>query len=322
MNKIKILLFSFIIMLSTMNIYAQDNTTKRYILGGNLVEEEIIDGDIEVVDSNDSYYDLERFFRPSKANILNDDNISSLQQFYNQNPYKINLPSKPFRSGKDTVVNYFNVLREASNPTCNNETGCGSLGDTGGPYPVAYNFLSNGYKKKVSYKDFKDSFKNILHINLIKVDNVPSDEDRPDLLKYFVEMETIEGTDEKKGMFAYYYGYIYLKKEDSGYRIVDMNFTPENYLCAPYHGWLYDAQTFVEVQYGNWCNLVDGDVVVNEEGYEKRAYYKDKYDNEYYVLFFQLTNGVDKKVADYKKNSDGKWEVVYIYPEKCLENKK
>ena len=157
---------------------------------------------------------------------------------------------------------------------------------------------------------------------MIKVDNVPSDEDRPDLLKYFVEMETIEGTDEKKGMFAYYYGYIYLKKEDSGYRIVDMNFTPENYLCAPYHGWLYDAQTFVEVQYGNWCNLVDGDVVVNEEGYEKRAYYKDKYDNEYYVLFFQLTNGVDKKVADYKKKSDGKWEVVYIYPEKCLENKK
>ena len=203
MNKIKILLFSFIIMLSTMNIYAQDNTTKRYILGGNLVEEEIVDGDIEVVDSNDSYYDLERFFRPSKANILNDDNISSLQQFYNQNPYKINLPSKPFRSGKDTVVNYFNVLREASNPTNNNETGCGSLGDTAGPYPVAYNFLSNGYKKKVSYKDFKDSFKNILHINLIKVDNVPSDEDRPDLLKYFVEMETIEGTDEKKGMFAY-----------------------------------------------------------------------------------------------------------------------
>ena len=54
MNKIKILLFSFIIMLSTMNIYAQDNTTKRYILGGNLVDEEIIDGDVEVVDSNDS----------------------------------------------------------------------------------------------------------------------------------------------------------------------------------------------------------------------------------------------------------------------------
>ncbi|MEG1409918.1 MAG: hypothetical protein RSD36_08745 [Terrisporobacter sp.] len=321
MGKIKyILLSSIIVMSMTVNIYAEEESNK-YILGGNNIPEENIDLDIEVVDSNEEYFDLERFFRPSKTAILNDENISSLEEFYNENPYKMDLPEKPFRSGKDTIVNYFTVLREAANPTKLNNTGCGSLGDTGGPYPVAYNFLSDDYKKKMSYKDFKDSFKNILHINLIKVENVPSDEDRPDLLKYFVEMETIEGSSQEKGLFAYYYGYIYLKKEGSEYRIVNMNFTPENYLCAPYHGWSYDAKTFVEIEYGNWCNIIDGDVVVNEEGYEKRAYYKNKYGNEYYVLFIELTNGVDKKMGDYKKNSEGKWEEVYINPEKCIENK-
>ena len=50
-------------------------------------------------------------------------------------------------------------------------------------------------------------------------------------------------------------------------------------------------------------------------------YFKDKDKNEYYVLFYQLTNGVDIKIADYKKNKDGKWELIYINPEKCLENK-
>ena len=140
-------------------------------------------------------------------------------------------------------------------------------------------------------------------------------------MKYFVEIEVIEGSRNEKGLFAYYYGNIYLDKENDGYKIVKMNFSPENYLCAPYHGWAYDAKTFVEIEYGNWCSLLDGDVIVNEENYEKRAYYKDKDDNEYYVLFYELTNGVDKKIADYKKNKDNQWEVIYINPEKCIEDK-
>lgn len=316
-----LILCLMIIMITTIRIDAIDKEDK-YILGGRLVDESIIDEDMEVVDSAQEYYDLERFFRPSDMAILNDENINALKEFYDKNPYKIDLPSKPFRSGKDTVVNYFNVLREAANPIENNETGCGSLGDCKGPYPVAYNFLSKSYKKKLPYKDFLNSFKNILHINLIKINNVPSDEDKQDLLKYFVELEVIEGSTQNKGLFAYYYGYIYLDKENDGYKIVDMDYSSENYLCAPYHGWAYDAKSFVEIEYGNWCSLIDGDVIVNEDGYEKRAYYKDKDDNEYYVLFYELTNGVDKKMADYKKNKDNKWEVVYINPQKCIEDKK
>ena len=319
-NKKLLILCLMMIIMTTVRIDATEKENK-YILGGNLVDESIIDEDLQVVDSKEENYDLERFFRPSDMAILNDDNLNILKEFYAQNPYKMNLPSKPFRSGKDTVVNYFNVLREAANPIESNETGCGSLGDFKEPYPVAYNFLSKSYQKELSYNDFLDSFKNILHINLIKVNNVAADKDNPDLLKYFVELEVIEGSTENKGLFAYYYGYIYLDKEDESYKIVKMNYSSENYLCAPYHGWAYDAQSFVEVEYGNWCSLVDGDVIVNEEGYEKRAYYKDKDDNEYYVLFYELTNGVDKKIADYKKNKDNEWEVIYINPEKCIEDK-
>lgn len=320
MKNLKYLLLCLIIIITTMplKIDATENGNK-YILGGNLVDESIIYEDLELVDSSEESYDLERFFRPSDMVILNNENLNILEEFYNKNPYKIELPSKPFRSGKDTVVNYFNVLREAANPTEENKTGCGSLGNAKWPYPVAYNFLSKSYQKELSYKDFLNSFKNMLHINLIKVNNIPSDKDNPDLLKYFVELEIIEGSTEDKGVFAYYYGYIYLDKENDGYKIVKMDYSAENYLCAPYHGWAYDAKSFVEIEYGNWCSLIEGDVIVNEDGYQKRVYYKDKDENEYYVLFYELTNGVDKKIADYKKNEENQWEVIYINPEKCID---
>ena len=68
--------------------------------------------------------------------------------------------------------------------------------------------------------------------------------------------------------------------------------------------------------------MVDGEINIDQNGYEKKAYFKDKNKNEYYVLFYQLTNGVDIKIADYKKNDEGMWELIYIYPEKCLDNKK
>ena len=79
---------------------------------------------------------------------------------------------------------------------------------------LSFNFLSKSYKEKVSYKEYFKSFENQLHINLIKLNEVPPDKNRPNDIKYFVELEVIEGTDKPKGVFAYYYGYIYLEKED------------------------------------------------------------------------------------------------------------
>ena len=65
MMKIKyIFLCLIMIMTSTVKIYALENE-KKFVFGGNLVNESVIDNDLEVVDSKEEYYDLNRFFRPS-----------------------------------------------------------------------------------------------------------------------------------------------------------------------------------------------------------------------------------------------------------------
>ena len=294
---------------------------KNVVMGGKYIED-VHDISEKEVDNDEEFYSLERFFRPSNSAIINDKIEKSLYDMYGKEPSEVKLDDSLLKTPKDTIINYFSVLREAANPTDDINTGCGSLGDTKGPYPVAYNFLTEDYKKKLSYKEYLKSFENKLHINLVKLNEVLPDKDRPNDIKYFVELEVIEGSKEKKGTFAYYYGYIYLDKEDGVYKIKDMNYNVENYLCAPYHGWSWDAQSYVEIKYGDWCSLIDSELKVEQDGYEKKVYFSDKEGNEYYVLFYQLTNGVDIKIADYKKDKDGNWKGIYIEPEKCLDKNK
>lgn len=314
-------LLTIILISSILVINGEENKLDTLILGGSYLEEPKIEEDIRVENEN-NIYSLERFFRPSNMTILNTNrNILSIND-YDKSSSNIKINKELLKTPKDTIINYFSILREAANPLYNTQTGCGTLGDARDPYTLAYNFLSKSYKEKVPYKEYFMSFENQLHINLIKLNEVPPDKNRPNDIKYFVELEVIEGTDKPKGVFAYYYGYIYLEKEDDVYKIKDMMYAPENYLCAPYHGWSWDAKSLVEIEYGGWCSLVDGEVIVKDDGYERKVYFKDKDKNEYYVLFYQLTNGVDIKIADYKKNKDGKWELIYIDTKKCLENKK
>lgn len=320
MFKIKVIFLITIALISTPIIGICEESSDKLILGGTYIKERKVEDEHDV-DNSEEHYSLERFFRPSNMPILNNRIETSLYNIYNSKPSDVKLPKKLLETPRDTIINYFSVLREAANPTKGTNTGCGTLGEAKGPYPVSYNFLSDSYKEKYSYKDYLKSFENKLHINLIKLNEVPPSENNPNEIKYFVELEVIEGSKEQKGLFAYYYGYIYLDKENGYYKIKDIKYTAENYLCAPYHGWSYDAKSLVAIEYGDWCSLVSGDIEVKEEGYEKRVYFKDKEGNEYYVLFYQLTNGVDIKIADYKKNKDGKWELIYINPEKCLEKK-
>ncbi len=319
MFKFRYILLITIALISTSIIGKCEESSDKLILGGKYIKERKVEYEHDV-DNSEEHYSLERFFRPSNMPILND-RIYNMYNIYDGNPSDVKLPKNLFNTPRDTIINYFSVLREAANPTKGTNTGCGTLGEARGPYPVSYNFLSDSYKEKYSYKDYLKSFENKLHINLIKLNEVPPSENNPNEIKYFVELEVIEGSKEQKGLFAYYYGYIYLDKENDGYKIKDIKYTAENYLCAPYHGWAYDAKSLVAIEYGDWCSLISGDIDVKEEGYEKKVYFKDKVGNEYYVLFYQLTNGVDIKIADYKKGKDGKWELIYIYPEKCLEKK-
>lgn len=72
---------------------------------------------------------------------------------YGKNPSDIKLNKELLKTPKDTIINYFSILREAANPMDNTQTGCGSLGDTKGPYPLAYNFYLNHIKRRYRIKN-------------------------------------------------------------------------------------------------------------------------------------------------------------------------
>lgn len=75
-------------------------------------------------------------------------------------------------------------------------------------------------------------------------------------MKYFIEIETIEGSEKDVAYFAYYYGYLYILEEVNKYKISDLQYYGENYLCAPYYGWSYIVEKVVDFEYGGWCKLV------------------------------------------------------------------
>ncbi|RGW96442.1 hypothetical protein [Paraclostridium sordellii] len=318
-TKILILIMSVVICFTTVSIGESKNELSL-ILGGRYIKPYTIKHDKRNDEYNQIKY-MERFFRPSKLPILNDKIETSIYDLYGSENLNFKIPDNLLKTPKYTIINYFSVLREAANPNKDTNTGCGSLGDTKGPYPVAYNFLTKAYKQQVSYNEYLKSFENKLHTNLIKLEKVPRDLEHPKDDKYFVELEIIEGTNENRGVFGYYYGYIYVTKEDGVYKINYMQYSPENYLCAPYHGWNYDAEFVIDIKYKQWCSLVKGDIKINQDGYKKKIYFSDKNGNQYYVLFYQLTNGYDIKIADYKKDKNGNWKLIYINPEKCLEDK-
>ena len=120
---------TIILISSTLVINSQENKLDNLILGGRCLEEPKIEEDIKV-DNEDDVYSLERFFRPSNMSILNTKrNLISIDD-YGKNPSDIKLNKELLKTPKDTIINYFSVLREAANPMDNTQTGCGSLGDT------------------------------------------------------------------------------------------------------------------------------------------------------------------------------------------------
>jgi hypothetical protein len=265
----------------------------------------------------DEETNAEKYFRPSKLPIIN--NRSFKWDFFDGS-YDT-LPEDLLKTPEDTIINYFSILRQAANPKDGKGAGCGTLGYARGPYPFAYKFLSSEYQRSLSYNQYLKSFENILHINLIKLKRIPTDEKHPNAMKYFVEIETIEGSEKDVAYFAYYYGYVYIIKEGSQYKISDLQFYGENYLCAPYHGWNYNAELLVDIEYGDWCKLVKEKYPTQQDGFVKKIYFKGTDGNNYLIEFFQLTNDTDIEIAQYKKNDNEKWELIKLDPKKCIEKK-
>jgi hypothetical protein len=330
LNKKKLLdgTFVFVIILSAVfvywNLHQAHSTTDRLIMGGQFYKQESKQFDeIEVSKVSTEKREGEKYFRPSKLPILNDRKFKSdfFHEFYKKKTSEITLPNELLQTPEDTIINYFSILKHAANHQEGKSAGCGTLGYSRTPYPVAYNFLTSTYQEQLDYDSYLKSFENILHINLIKVKRVPGDEKHPNDMRYFVEIETIEGSEKDVAYFAYYYGYIYISKEESQYKISDIQFHGENYLCAPYHGWSYIAEAVVDIKYGDWCSLVKERYPTQQEGYVKNIYFKGTDGNDYLFVFFQLTNDTDIEIAQYKKTAEGKWELIRLDPEKCLDNK-
>ena len=265
----------------------------------------------------------ERYFRPSKLPSINDrfSDFRFFEDFYNKKPFEIILPSNLLKTPEDTIINYFSVLRQAANPIEGKGAGCGTLGYAQVPYPVAYNFLSSKYQDKLNYNEYLKSFENILHINLIKLQKVPQLNNDLNTMKYFVELETIEGAENNRANFAYYYAFIKISKEANLYKIFDVDLIGEDFLCAPYHGWNHNAEFVVDIKYGNWCALVKKRYPTKQERYVKNIYFKGTDGNDYKFMFFQLTNDTDIEIAQYKKDENGNWNLIKIDPEQCLEKK-
>lgn len=320
-NKISLLMAILLLVVIFILLWRNLNTkpASLMVMGGSFVKQAFEENQKESEKKNDQ----ETYFRPSKLPVLNDRyNLSFIDDYFGKKVSEITLPKDLMKTPEDTILNYFSILREAANPQEGKGAGCGTLGNATLPYPVAYHFLSDEYQKKLSYQQFMDTFQNILHISLIKYREVPVYDNPNHILRYFVELETIEGTEKYTGSFAYYYGFIDLIKENGAYKISHLDFTGENYLCAPYHGWSYDAEASIQIRYGGWCSLIKKMNPTIQEDYIKNISFQGTDGHDYLIVFYQLTNDTDIEIAQYIKNADGDWELIQLNPEDCLKEKK
>ncbi|PEA54059.1 hypothetical protein CON64_15795 [Bacillus pseudomycoides] len=262
---------------------------------------------------------IEKYFRPSCFAVLNNRfNYQFFDPFIDKKYDQIVLSPSLMNSPENTIIHYFSALREAENLTKNKKGGCGTVGLSKIPYPVAYNFFTSQYQKRVPYNSYFRSFEGIGHINLIKLEPLHRDKKYPKATRYFFEMETIEGSAKEGTYFAYYYGYIYIEKEGNSYKIADIELYGEDFLCAAYHFWQHNAEEVVDTKFGNWCKLVKERLPTKQEGYTKQIDVIGTDGNKYRFVFFQLTNDTDILAMQYKKNTKGQWEFIEIDPEKCL----
>lgn len=259
----------------------------------------------------------QKYFRPSCSPALNV-SFGTWEFFspYGDKTYdQIHLPPDLTKSPEDTIVNYFSILREAENL---GGRSCGSVGQARIPFPIAYNFLSKDYQNKLSYEHYFHSFAGIGHTSLIKLCRVP---DGKGGIRFFYEMETIEGIEGKRAeYFGYYYGFIQLVHVNDGYRISDISKTEEDFLCAPYHGWSHDGEAVVDIKYGNWCKLIQKRYPTITNGYVKNIYFHGNDGADYCFIFFTLTNGTDVEIAQFRKVGSENWKQINMKPEEeCLD---
>lgn len=252
-----------------------------------------------------------RFQRPSQKPPY--PNPYSLSSFTGSTPPLLKTPL-------DTVLAYYGVLREASN-MLGYSGGCGTIGDAGEPYPYAYQLLTNEAKKTMSQQEFIQSFEGIGHITLLQVYPLPISAD-PNTAYYMAELETILGKPDEgdkhqpSTYFGYYTAVVTLKQQEGQWKIHQIDYRPEDFLCAPYHGWDYDAENIVSIVYMENLRLFDRITSREQQGGVLQILAEGTSGgqvNRYRLDFVRLTNGYDQLIGEYIQQNGG-WQAVNLLP--------
>lgn len=259
----------------------------------------------------------ERFQRPSKA--LPYPNPYSFRDF--QNPHEASPPSiQPFDSPEDLLLAYYGILRDASN-MLGYSGGCGTIGMSKLPYPYAYELLAKEKQAAVSPDQFVDSFEGVGYTTLLKLLPAYAPPETPAGTKYYmVETEVITGveadSEEEYGQgsrFAYYYGLIATEETQEGWKIKDICYIPEDFLCAPMHGWFYLADAVVQIVYCGNLKLIDRIDKIEHRDSLISVYASGEAKN-YRFDFVRLTNGYNILLHEYILEN-GAWVEASLLPD-------
>jgi hypothetical protein len=317
-------LFLITLAITTICIRVDNQNQKKCVIGGSVkaasqikeTDEVLSRQTISIIRKKQADFN-ETYFRPSRMKSLNNNfsNFSTFSETFKAGTVPAELMDTPIKS----IVNYFSVLQQAENLTDDKIGGCGTVGFAKEPYPLAYQFLSENNKKSMSYKEYLDSFQGIGHINLIKV--IPIISEDPKENRYFLELEILEGTNTGGTSFNYYFADIRLIEKNKRFYIDSLELTPEDFFCAPYHGWSHNAESYVEIVYGNWCGLIMKQYAPQENDFTKEITVDGVNGDKYMFKFAKLTNGTDFLINTLVKR-DGVWVPVQIDVNKCLEKMK
>ena len=272
-----------------------------------------------VINQSKTRINTERFRRPSKQLPLA--NKFSFEDF-EKDDGKTPLITTVFDTSKDVVMAYFGILENASSMV-GYWGGCGSIGNSLQPYPYAYELYTAVAQKKMPLSKFINSFKGIGHITLLKLYPAYIPPRTPANIQYYMfETEVITGPSEKDEIaykrggsyFAYYYGLITIENNPKyGWKIQSIDYLPENFLCAPEHGWVYLSQYFVRFVYQDWYQLIDK-IDHTEQNGDMIILYASGGDKKYRFDFVRLTNGYDILLHE-NVWINGKWEETNILKE-------
>lgn len=273
----------------------------------------------------------ERFQRPSKA--LPYPNPYTFANF-RKDSEKPPLMAEKFENPEDLILAYYGILRDASN-MLGYSGGCGTIGESGLPYPYAYELLTRGKQKAMPFEQYEASFAGIGYTTLLKLLPAYESPDTPNNVEhYMVEIEVITGPkvkgdeDYSQGsQFAYYYGLVEAEKTpEAGWKIKDIYYVPEDFLCAPMHSWFYLSDAVVEIVYGGNLGLID-QIDRREQNGDMVSIYASGKGKSYRFDFVRLTNGYDILLHEYIFE-DGDWKETSLlgddweYMKLTVENNK